>query len=157
MKEFKIRKELLNDEELRTNRISYKRLIDAYIGDKLLCNNISEIDELIYDNVVVGELFECCYDEDHYNNDSELQDEYDSYKELVNSHDYDEMLDIYQFCLCDLTQWDIENINELQEHFNSNDVIIAYSEVLNLYILMVPHCGTSWDYVMTDIKPTIIG
>lgn len=155
MKEFRTNKNLLNDEELRTNRISYKRLIDAYIDDLILCNNISSIDENIYDNIVVGELFKCRYDEYDYDSDSELQDEYDSYEELVNSHDYDEMIDIYQFCLCNLSQWDIESINELQNEFHSNDVIIAYSEVLDLHVLMVPHYGTSWGYVMTDIEPTI--
>ena len=134
MKEFKVRKELLNDEELRTNRISYKRLVNAYIENKLLCNNIDEIDEFIYDNIVVGELYQYEY----------------------NEYDY-EVIDIYQYYLCSLSEWDIESLNELQKQKKSNDIIIAYSEILNLYVLMVPHCGTSWDYVMTDIEPTIIG
>ncbi|MCI9092648.1 MAG: hypothetical protein HFF36_02520 [Coprobacillus sp.] len=134
MKEFRVKKELLNDEELRTNRISYKRLVNAYFEDKLLCNNINEIDNFIYDNIVVGELYQYEYSE------------YDC-----------ETIDIYQYYLCSLSEWDIESLNELQATYQSNDIIIAYSEVLDLHVLMVPHWGTSWDYVMTDIKPTIIG
>lgn len=156
MKEFRVSRKKLNDKELRTNRISYKRLIDAYIGDKLLCNNISEIDEFIHDNIVVGKLYQCEYNEYDYENDDNLKEQYNTYNELVESYDFNEMIDIYQYYLCSLSEWDIESINELQEHFNSNDVIIAYSEVLNLHVLMVPHCGTGWNYVMTDIEPTTI-
>ena len=41
----------LNAEELRTGRVSYRRLISAYIKDLVLCNNIIEIDESVDFNV----------------------------------------------------------------------------------------------------------
>lgn len=37
--------EELNDEEKRTGCVSYRRIIDRYIGDLVLCNNIEEIEE----------------------------------------------------------------------------------------------------------------
>ena len=44
-------KDNLNAEELRTGRVSYRRLINAYIQDLVLCNNITEIDNSIWDNM----------------------------------------------------------------------------------------------------------
>ena len=41
----------LNAEELRTGRVSYRRLINAYIQDLVLCNNITEIDSSVWDNM----------------------------------------------------------------------------------------------------------
>ena len=32
------------------------------------------------------------------------------------------------------------------------DQIVYYNEKLNVYLWGVTHCGTSWDYVLTDIK-----
>lgn len=31
------------------------------------------------------------------------------------------------------------------------DEIVYYNEVLDMYVWGVTHCGTSWDYVLTDI------
>ena len=52
MKKFFISsKEILNKEELRTGRVSYRRLIDRLIDNNiLLCNNIVNIDSSIWDN-----------------------------------------------------------------------------------------------------------
>ena len=41
----------------------------------------------------------------------------------------------------------IKAINILKAH-----EIVYYSEELDLYIWGVTHYGTSWDYVLTDIK-----
>ena len=41
----------LNDEEKRTGRVSYRRLIDKYIDDLVLCNNIVNIDNTVFDNM----------------------------------------------------------------------------------------------------------
>ncbi len=45
------------------------------------------------------------------------------------------------------------SIDYIRKHFN-NELIIAYSNELDLYVLMVTHWGTSWDYVLTDLEPT---
>lgn len=74
--------------------------------------------------------------------------------EFVLNSDYDEendeYIDIYQYYLIDINSYTLEL---LQEN-NCTDLIIAWSETLEEYILCVTHCGTSWDYVLTDIEPT---
>lgn len=41
----------LNDEEKRTGRVSYRRLIDRYIDDLVLCNNIENVDNTVFENM----------------------------------------------------------------------------------------------------------
>lgn len=86
-----------------------------------------------------------------FNKAPELSD-YD-FEYLVNS-DYDEVTDeytdIFQYYLIECNDYIIEKLNDLK----CKDVIIAYSEKLEEYILMVDHYGTAWDYVLTDFEPT---
>lgn len=74
--------------------------------------------------------------------------------EFVLNSEYDEendeYIDIYQYYLIDIDNYTLEI---LQEN-NCKDLIIAWSETLEEYILCVTHYGTSWDYVLTDIEPT---
>lgn len=113
--------EELNEEEKRTNKISYNRLIKR-IGDIWLFNNAPQLS--------------------NYDFEYEVNSDYDE--------DKDEYIDIYQYYLIDINDYMIEKLNNL----NCKDVIIAYSLTLDQYILMVDHCGTSWDYVMTSLEPT---
>ena len=86
-----------------------------------------------------------------FNKAMELSDYEVNYE--VNSA-YDEETDsyaeIYQQYLIDISDYMIKNLNDIK----CKDVIIAYSEKLEEYILLVDHYGTSWDYVLTDIEPT---
>lgn len=111
----------LNDYEREHNRISYARLCNRVFSDMILCNNISNIDNDIWGNVVVGADYF-----DKYGND-----------------------EIYQYYIVNLNI-DYEYI---QQQYGNN-LIIAYSNLLDCYILLVDHYGTSWDYVLTDIEPT---
>ena len=116
MKKFYINnKEELNSEELRTGRVSYKRIIDRYISDLVLCNNIENLEpyEELYDNMQNG---------------------------------YEDM-EIYQYYVCNLTEFEKEKLLEY-------GIILSYSNVLDVDVLCVDHFGTSWDYVMTDVKWT---
>lgn len=112
----------LNRYEIENHCLSYRTAWDRLSGNSplILCNNLPEIDPSIYDNVVVGDL----YDE-----------ETDNYAE------------VFQYYLTDLTDWGIEYIKE-----NSQSFTIAYSETLDLYVLMVTHYGTAWDYVLSDVE-----
>jgi hypothetical protein len=114
--------ESMGEYELENGKASYKTLVDRFVGNRVLCNNIVDIDEFIYDNVEVGNL---------YNEES------------------DEYVEIYQYFICRLTESEIETLRELTQ--NNNDVIIAYSDVLDCHVLMVDHFGTSWDYVLTSV------
>lgn len=69
------------------------------------------------------------------------------YWECVSGNEYDEeteeYADIYQYFIVDGNGAEI-----LQEAGE----IVFYNEALDMYVWGVTHWGTSWDYVLTDIK-----
>lgn len=111
----------LNEEEKRTNKISYRRLIER-IGRVWLFNKAPELS--------------------NYDFEYEIGSDYDE-----EAEEYEE---IYQYYLIEADSYTLQKLNEI----NCKDVIIAYSETLEEYVLMVTHYGTSWDYVMTSFEPT---
>mgnify|MGYP006913134187 CR=1 FL=1 len=122
MKKLYVNKEDLNSEKLKTGRVSYKRLVERYVGDIVLCNNITDVDNEIWDNVDASDLI----DEDG----DEMND-----------------LNIYQYYLCNVGEWE-------KEQLKGTGVILSYSNVLDCDVLMVQHFGTSWDCKITDIEWT---
>ena len=67
---------------------SYRTLVDRFIGNIVLCNNIVDIDRGIFEyrNIEVGTL--------------------------------DENTDIFQYYLCNVNKWDIETLKELTKDNN---------------------------------------
>lgn len=124
MKEIKmfVNESNLNEEEKRTGKISYRRLINRISNGIWLFNNAPKLS--------------------NYDFEYEVNSDYDE--------ETDEYTDIYQYYLIDIDNYMIEKLNDL----GCKDVIIAWSETLEEYVLMVNHFGTSWDYVMTDISYT---
>lgn len=114
--------ESMGDYEKEHNRASYKTLVDRFIDNRVLCNNIVDIDTSIWDNIEIGNIY---------------NEETDNYTE------------IFQYYLCHLNEWEIETLKELTQ--DNNDIIVAYSYVLDCHVLMVDHFGTSWDYVLTSV------
>ena len=112
----------MNNYEIENKRASYKTLVEYFIGDMVLCNNIQDIDESIWDNVIIGNLFD---------------DEYEQY------------IEIFQFYLCNVNEFDIKYLKELTK--DNNDIILSYSDTLDCNVLMVDHYGTSWSYVLTSV------
>lgn len=86
-----------------------------------------------------------------FNKAPELSD-YDFEFELNSDYDdeTDEYLDIYQYYLININTYILEKLQELK----CEDVIIAWSEKLEEYVLFVPYFGMSWDYILTSIEPT---
>lgn len=64
----------------------------------------------------------------------------------------EEDTDIYQAYITDLNSWQIERMQK--DLGDTDDIIIAYSQMLDCYILLVDHLGTSWDYVNTSFELT---
>lgn len=66
--------------------------------------------------------------------------------ELVNGDDYpeDEYVEVYQYYI----------ISEYGYEFLSRytDELVYYNSTLDVYLWGVTHFGTSWDYVLTDVK-----
>lgn len=111
----------LNEIEKQTGKASYNTLVHYY-GNVILCNNIMQLDQSLFDNIVVGNITE--------------------------------YTEIYQAYITDYTESEVEYYKELTQ--DNNDIIIAYSELLDNYILLVDHLGTSWTYVNTDIELEVI-
>ena len=67
--------------------------------------------------------------------------------ELVNGDDIDEDGEYHE-----IYQWYIiteQGANFLQEY---TDEIVYFHEEMDIYVWGITHFGTSWDYVLTDIK-----
>ena len=59
--------------------------------------------------------------------------------------DYEDVPDIFQWYLCNLTDFD-------KEYLINAGVVLSYSNLLDLDVICVNHWGTGWDYVLTDVK-----
>ena len=68
--------------------------------------------------------------------------------DLVHGTDYDEetdsFIDVYQYFIIDNQGYEL-----LKEY---TDEIVYYDSELDVYVWGVTHFGTSWSYVLTDIK-----
>ena len=72
-------------------------------------------------------------------------DDYVEESEIENWDDIEEKyIDIFQYYIID--NWGVEILS------NYTDEIILYNEKLDVYLWGITHWGTSWDYVLTDIK-----
>lgn len=129
-----VEKNTLNDEELRTGYVSYKRLIDKYVRNKILCINIVQDDDF-QENYLeeIENMFERL--------DPSLREEYDN-----DAFEYFGDLEIFQYYITDCNDYDVEQLRDL------NNELIVYSNTLDCYILCVTHWGTSWDYVLTSVE-----
>lgn len=67
--------------------------------------------------------------------------------ELVNGDDLDEDSEYYE-----IYQWYIIDYQGYRHLSRLTDEIVYYNEQLDLYLWGITHFGTSWDYVLTDIK-----
>ena len=71
--------------------------------------------------------------------------------DIINNIDIDEEhedienFEIFQYYLCNLGQFE-------REQAKKAGLILSYSDILDCDILCVDHFGTSWDYVLTDVK-----
>lgn len=75
-----------------------------------------------------------------------IQDAADKISDQIDEleREQDEQPEIYQYYIIDYSGY-----NTLKYHTNE---IVYYLEPLDLYIWGVTHWGTSWDYVLTNIK-----
>lgn len=69
------------------------------------------------------------------------------YWELVSGFDYDEETEEY----ADIYQYYIVSDNGAKILKEAGE-IVYYNEELDMYVWGVTHFGTSWDYVLTNIK-----
>ena len=151
---------------LKNGYVDYRTL--AKCGDMVLCNDITKL----FYNTIGGEfvdpeqingfidnseeieelqnklddILEAYREEENPDKEKELEKEIDELQEQINSLEYeqDNNPEIYQYYIIDNQLARI-----LQELTNE---IIYYIDYLGVYVWGITHYGTSWDYVLTDIK-----
>lgn len=106
-----LKNEKMGEYEKEQRRASYLTLVNYFIGDRVLCNNIVNIDDSVY----------------------------------MNMENCEEDVEIYQYYLCNIGRWD-------REQALKAGLILSYSDLLDCDVLCIDHFGTSWDYVLTDVK-----
>ena len=147
------------------NRVDYRALAECF--DAVLCNDITklfystingeyiepeqingyidnseDIDEL---QNIIDELEELITEDSTIEQDEETQNKIDNLKEQIEELEREqEQSEIFQYFIIDYTGYRI-----LNDHTNE---IIFYIDSLDMYIWGVTHWGTSWDYVLTNIK-----
>ena len=129
---------------MQHNRVDYRALAKSF--DAVLCNDITKLfystinNEYIEPEIVNGDSI---YYENS-NGDILSMSEYDEL-EPEQQDEYNEIEnDIYQYYIIDNAGYRI-----LTEHTNE---IVFYIDKLDLAIWGVTHFGTSWGYVLTNIK-----
>ena len=122
----------LNEYEREHNKISYKRLVDRFFTDMILCNDITKL----FYNEIGGEYCEPTL---------ELGTNY--------NEENDEYFEIYQYFIVDFSNYTYSLFEKYREQLG-NELILYYIDELDIYILGVTHFGTGWDYVLTDFEPT---
>lgn len=113
-------------------------MLYKYINEKDLNNYERENERLSYKN-----LF---YNDDALILCNNIINDYDKL-ELQSGCDYDEDADEYT----EIYQYYIIN-DDLAKRLIDINEIVYYHNDLDIYILGVTHFGTSWDYVLTDLK-----
>lgn len=91
---------------------NYKTAVNWLHNSFVLCNNIKDIDDSIYDNI-----------------------------RYPSENEDGEWVEIYQWFITDASREDVEWLEE------SFGLLFTYSDMLDCFVLCVPHWGTSWDYV----------
>jgi hypothetical protein len=136
-------KEILKEVKAMFEQKQYNEIMEAKMEKKqFLGNDISEhgLERGYVDYACLASSFDAvlCNDITKFAEDFEL----------VNGTDYNEeddyYYDIYQYFIIDNNGYNI-----LKEY---TDEIVYYLEDLDIYIWGVTHYGTSWRYVLTDIK-----
>lgn len=115
----------------------------------VLCNNIPNIDDSVWENFepIVDLEHEPEYDEDGEEITLKCPDCGDELvqigpnMECVNCGYGEGQVEIYQWYITDCSKWDMEYLRD------TFGLLFTYSNLLDCYILCVTHWGTGWDYV----------
>lgn len=115
----------------------------------VLCNNIPNIDDSVWDNFepIVDLDYEPEYDEEGEEilpKCPECGDELVQIGpnlECVECGYAEDPVEIFQWYITDCSEWDMKYLRD------TFGLLFTYSNLLDCYILCVTHFGTGWDYV----------
>lgn len=131
-----LKSEKMGSYEKEQGWASYRTIVNQFISDLVLCNNIIDIDSSVYDNMDIQERY---FDE----NDNEITEE--EYFKNDNAYCDNSCDEIYQYYLCNLSSYE-------KEQCENAGLLLSYSDKLDCDVLCVTHYGISWDYVLTNVK-----
>lgn len=131
-----LKNEKMGEYEKEKGFASYRTIVEQFIGDIVLCNNIINIDESVLNNLEIEEKY-------YNDNDEEITEE--EYYNDDNAYCDASAPEIYQYYLCNISDYE-------KEQLLKGGVILSYSDMLECDVLCVDHWGTSWDYVLTNVK-----
>ena len=129
----------ISDYGLECGYVDYRTLAQAF--DAVLNNEVlSKTSSIGYWEPVGGS--EYYYEDDNGN--------------IIQQEEYDELSgeeqDKYSECYHEVFQWFIVDDNGARILQELTDEVLYYNEELDMYLWGVTHYGTSWDYVLTNIK-----
>ena len=153
----------ISDYGLREGYVDYRTLASAF--DAVLNNNIINYDIANWEQVSgfvdnterlneIEEELDRLYNEPAIADNEEDTPEYELYKNLIEELEEEkEQLEEEEMegCTDEIYQYYIVSDfgAKLLEEYN---FLLFYNEELDIYLWGITHWGTSWDYVLTDIK-----
>lgn len=135
-----------NDIISRTNGIiGYWEQESGFVDNTEKIEELQEkIDSIMYDISEMTDADESFEDSaKHLGMIAEMEELQDKINELEEEQENSYNAEIYQYFIVDSQGAEI--LKEINE-------IVFYNEELDMYVWGVTHYGTSWDYVLTDIK-----
>ena len=100
-----------------------------------------------FDAVLNNDIMQLTYDIGYWEQVSGTVDNTDEIEELEEKRDeleeQDDEPEVFQWFIVD--DWGARLLKDINE-------IVYYNETLDMYLWGVCHYGTSWDYVLTNIK-----
>ena len=132
---------------LQCGYVDYRTLAKAF--DAVLCNDITKL----FYGTINGEYNEVEQISGFIDNSDaidELQEQIDELQEQIDElqREQDEQPEIYQYFIVS---------DSGAEILKDYDEIVYYIPALDVYVWGVTHWGTSWDYVLTNIKIELDG
>ena len=145
----------ISDYGLKNGYVDYRTLSKAF--DAVMNNDIirktheigcwEQESGFVDNSEEMGELQEqiedLMLDNENDEHTEEIEALQDKINELEEEQESSYNAEIYQYFIVD------DNGARILEEFNE---IVFYNEDLDMYVWGVTHWGTSWDYVLTDIK-----
>lgn len=152
---------------LQNGYVDYRTL--AKCGDMVLCNYITKL----FYNTIGNEYIEPEQLNGYIDNSEEIEELQEKLNDLESLLDDEYLLDITRKEIENQIEQLQEEIEELQEEQDNQqeifqyyiiddklaeilqewtDEIVYYIPLLDVYVWGVTHWGTSWDYVLTNIK-----
>lgn len=151
---------------LKNGYVDYRTLAKSF--DAVLCNDITKL----FYNEIGREYVEPQQVNGYIDNSDEIEQLQNQYDEILEQYKQEQdnekekalenQLDEIQEKISDL-EYEQEQQQEIFQYYiiddggaeilqTWTDEIVYYIEYLDVYIWGVTHYGTSWDYVLTDIK-----